>query len=95
MGSSRPGTIELLQAGLALLALGHADQRDVPEPQFLEDAARARHLPLAAVDEDQVGELALPRHHFPVTPVQDFAHRAVVVARSHALDVVVAVLVLS
>ena len=46
---------ECFQARLAVLALGHAYARQVVQAQFGEDFARHAMLPLAAVDQDQVG----------------------------------------
>ena len=56
---------QLLQPRLALRPLGHADQRDVVQAELGEPRARRVHLPAAAVDEDQVGNLALPGRYPP------------------------------
>src|SRR6266700_1491781 len=82
---------QLLQARLSLSPLGDADQRDVGEAGLRERLFCRFHLPLAAVDEDQVGDGALPARDPAVAARERLRERPVIVARRNALYVVAAV----
>ena len=54
-GVSRPNEEQLLLPGAPVGALGDADQRDAEDAELREHLGRLRELPLAAVDQQDVG----------------------------------------
>jgi hypothetical protein len=61
------------------------------QPRSCRTARGCVYLALAAVDQDQVGDLAALRAHALVAALEHLAHRRVVVARRDAADVEAAV----
>ena len=59
--------------------LRNADGDQVPQAEFLEGRIRRRQLPLAAVDEDKVGERAAGFKEFPISAQHNFVHGGEVV----------------
>src|SRR2546428_2961894 len=82
---------QLLETRFSLRPLGDADQRDVGEARLGQRLFRRAHLPLAAVDEDQVRGDALPARDPAVAARERLRERPVIVARRDAVDVVAAV----
>src|SRR5205085_690671 len=78
---------QLLQSGLALGPLRHADEAYLVQAEIGEHGTRDADLAFAAVDQYQVWNLAgLPRDAL-VAAREHLAHRAVIVARRDAADV--------
>ncbi len=78
------GKDQLLQAGLAFFALGHAGAVAMLSRLYRINRtpqAMSTRLALATIDEDQVGTHALACRHFFVTPRQRLTHGGVVVTR--------------
>ena len=78
---------QLFLSGLALGPFGHADHADLVQAQIMQDCSSDAHLPLAAVDQDQVRDLACLGGHALVAPRQHLLHGGVVVARRDVADV--------
>src|SRR5437588_9909231 len=78
---------QLLQSGLALRPLCHADEAYLMQAEIGEHGTRDADLAFAAVDQYEVWNLAgLPRDAL-IAAREHLAHRAVIVARRDAADV--------
>src|SRR5205823_1963261 len=78
---------QLLQSGLALRPLCHADEAYLVQAEIGEQGTRDADLAFAAVDQYQVWNLAgLPRDAL-IAAREHLAHCAVIVARRDAADV--------
>jgi hypothetical protein len=90
--------VEGFAAGIALGALGDGGDGDVGHAQFFGDLHHGRQLPLAAIDQDQVGHgcafLALPDQARQAATQHGLHHREIIVGgRVVALHVEAAIMV--
>ena len=69
-----------LLPGLAVGALGHADQRELAEAELAEHLVHFTDLADAAVDQQHVGRGHLAVAHVVVAPLERLAQRRVVIA---------------
>ncbi len=74
------GKDDVLLAGLALGAFGNSDQPRVVQPLLRQHLGGDADLPLAAIDDEQIGRRILADDDPRAAPRQCFAHRRVIVA---------------
>ncbi len=88
---SRIVEVKSLQSGFAGHTLGYPEQDQFRYGQLFEYLASHVELPLAAIDQQNVRQLALTLRGLAETPGQRLVHRRIVIARGNTLDVVASI----